>query len=78
MDLRASCNAVQPPNSNRLCLTPRFSPALLDWVGYTLSGAIDVLERVYSRVVAVLKCSVSKQGLLDDSDIQANLEEAVV
>jgi hypothetical protein len=39
---------------------------------------IDVLETVYSRVVAVLKCSVSERGSLDDSDIQANLEEATV
>jgi hypothetical protein len=76
--LRASCNAIQPPNSNGLHLTPRYSPASLDWAGYAPSGVIDILETVYSRVVAVLKCSVSEQGLLDDSDIQANLEEATV
>jgi hypothetical protein len=76
--LRASCDAIQPPNSNGLCLTPRYSPASSDWAGYALLGAIDVLETVYSRVVAVLKCSVSERGSPDDSDIQANLEEAAV
>jgi hypothetical protein len=76
--LRASCDAIQPPNSNGLHLTPRYSPASLDWAGYAPSGVIDVLETVYSHVVAVLKCSVSERGSLDDSDIQANLEEATV
>ncbi|KAL4768684.1 C6 zinc finger domain protein [Aspergillus nidulans var. acristatus] len=77
-DLRASCDAIQPPDGNGLRLTPGYSPASSDWAGYAPSGAIDVLETVYSRVVAVLKCSVSEQGSPDDSDIQANLEEAAV
>ncbi|KAK1142199.1 hypothetical protein N8T08_008125 [Aspergillus melleus] len=79
-DLRASCDAIQPPDSNELHLTPGFYLATADGAGYGPSRAIDVLETVYSRVVAVLKCScsVSERGSPDDSDIQANLEEAAV
>ncbi|KAL2846892.1 C6 zinc finger domain protein [Aspergillus pseudoustus] len=77
-DLRASCDAIQSADSNAFRLTPGFSPASSDRAAYVPSGAIDVLERVYSRVVAVLRCSVSERGLPDESDIQANLEEAAV
>ncbi|PKX88999.1 Zn(II)2Cys6 transcription factor [Aspergillus novofumigatus IBT 16806] len=77
-DLRASCDAIQSPDSNGLRLTPGFSPASSDWAGDAPSGAIDILETVYSRVVAVLECSIREWGSPDDSHIQANLEEAAV
>ncbi|KAJ0416472.1 C6 zinc finger domain protein, partial [Aspergillus carlsbadensis] len=76
--LRASSDVIQPPDGSGLRLTPGYSPATSEEAGSGLSTAIDVLEKLYSRVVAVLKCSVSERGSPDDSDLQANLEEAAV
>ncbi|OJJ01772.1 hypothetical protein ASPVEDRAFT_52647 [Aspergillus versicolor CBS 583.65] len=77
-DLRACCDAIQPPDSNGPPSTPGVSPATSDGAGYGPSRAVDMLEKVYFCVVAVLKCSVSEWGSPDDSDIQGNLEEAAV
>jgi hypothetical protein len=42
------------------------------------SRTIDILETVYTRIISALQCSVSERGSPDDSDIQANFEEAAV
>ncbi|KAF7716857.1 Fungal Zn(2)-Cys(6) binuclear cluster domain-containing protein [Penicillium ucsense] len=78
VDVKAFCDVLQPPDSNGLGSTPGISPVSSDSATYAPSGAIDVLGTVYSRVLAVLKCSVNEQGSPDDSNILANLEEATV
>ncbi|KAB8073439.1 hypothetical protein BDV29DRAFT_201825 [Aspergillus leporis] len=54
------------------------SPTMSDEAVDEQSRIIDVLETVYTRIISALQCSVSERGSPDDSDIQANFEEAAV
>ncbi|KAL4925656.1 Zn(II)2Cys6 transcription factor domain-containing protein [Aspergillus undulatus] len=81
-NLNAIWAATRPPSvDNPSNVDSPFSPPSLT----TLDGAhneqvraIGVLDMMYSRISCALQCSTSEQGLPNDLDVQANLEEAAV
>lgn len=42
------------------------------------SRTIDILEKFYSRIIEAVQCSINEHIFPDESDIQANFEEATV
>ncbi|KAI9927163.1 hypothetical protein MW887_003546 [Aspergillus wentii] len=77
-DLRTFYAPHQLSHSYGLSSTSVSPPSASEGAVDGLSMSINVLERVYSRIISVLQCSVLEHGFPDDSDIQDNLEEAAV
>ncbi|KAB8236434.1 Zn(II)2Cys6 transcription factor [Aspergillus alliaceus] len=82
VDLKAFWAASRVPSSTEPSFvgspTSTYSSPTFDGAVDEQSRAMDILEMIYSRIISVLQCSVSQHGFPDDSDIQANFEEAAV
>ncbi|CAI7567839.1 unnamed protein product [Penicillium pancosmium] len=51
-------------------------PMTLDWIVGAHSGAIDVLDKVYSRIISVLRCATTE--IPAGAEIQLDFEEAAI
>ncbi|GLA44510.1 hypothetical protein AnigIFM63309_003584 [Aspergillus niger] len=77
-DLRTSYAAIRLADDDKSCFTSISPSASSEGTVDEQSQTIDVLEMTYSRIISVLQCTVSERGCPDDSDIQADFEEAAV
>ncbi|OJJ88980.1 Zn(II)2Cys6 transcription factor domain-containing protein [Aspergillus glaucus CBS 516.65] len=80
-NIRASLNVPEPAKDDlSSCsgtLTSQPSPSMtLDWVVDAQSGAMDVLDTVYSRILSVLRCAATEKPA--DMEIQLDFEEAAI
>lgn len=72
-DLRASLNEFKRASNDLLSCS---GMPTLNWIVDTHSGAIDVLEKVYSRILSVLRCAATE--IPADREIQSDFEEATI
>jgi hypothetical protein len=77
-DLKHTHAAVRLADSSTPCLASVSPASSSEGIVDDQWRAIGVLEKLYSRIISVLHCSVSECGSPDDSDIQADFEEAAV
>ncbi|KAJ5099240.1 hypothetical protein N7532_006241 [Penicillium argentinense] len=77
-NLQASLNVFEPAKNNlSSCWTSQPSPSMtLDWIVNAHSGAIEVLDKVYSRILSVLRCAATENSA--DLEIQLDFEEAAI
>jgi hypothetical protein len=80
-NLKASLNMFEPAKNNLSSCsgTPTSQPSLsmtLDWIVDAHSGAIDVLDKVYSRILSVLRCAATDNPA--SMEIQLDFEEAAI